>query len=151
MRRLLKFKCDKDRYEILVKYDLEIKSGARDTVTLESTERPSVLLLEAFEKMTTHLIAIAELPEDWLHDLTVIGLSRTIAENGTGLVITGLRELDHQDAPLVINSPHTTSFSVQCTLDFTELERMVLRYVDGEERAQRTLHFAASAPAVATV
>lgn len=63
-----------------------------------------------------------------------------ITENGSGLVITGLRELEHQDAPLCINSPHTTAFSEQCTLDLKELERLVLRYLDGDERAQLQLH-----------
>lgn len=27
MRRLLKFKCDKDRAEVLIKYDVERKAG----------------------------------------------------------------------------------------------------------------------------
>lgn len=140
MRRLLKFKCDKDRCEILVKYDVDRKGGGRDVVTLESSDKPSLLLIKQFELMAYHLVVIAELPEDWLEELTVIGVTRTIGENGTGLVITGLRTLEHQDAPLVLNSPHTTAFSEQCTLDLRELERLVLLYVDGDERAQLQLH-----------
>jgi hypothetical protein len=150
MRRLLKFKCDKEAVDILVKYDTEVKGAGWDIVTLEGCEKPSLALVTQLRAMVGHLIAIAELPADWLDDLTVIGVTRTIGENGTGLVLTGLRELAHQDAPLCINSPHTTSFSMQCTLDLAELERLVLRYVDGQERAQRQLHFAA-APAVAMI
>jgi hypothetical protein len=144
MRRLLKFKCDKERLEVLVKYDVTVKDGGRDTVTLESNEKPSVALIAQLGVMATHLIAIAELPKEWFGDLIIIGVTRTIVED-TGLVITGLRELVHQDAPLVINSPHTTSFSNQCSLDLQELERLVLCYVDGEERAQKQLQFAPAA------
>jgi hypothetical protein len=138
MRRLLKFKCDKDRCEVLVKYDITAKGGGVDTITLEGNERPSVALIAQLSRMAQHLVAIAELPKDWQDELTIIGVTRTIGE-GTGLVITGLRELVHQDAPLCINSPHTTEFSVQCREDLLELERLVLRYVDGDERAQLTL------------
>jgi hypothetical protein len=141
MRRLLKFKCNKERLEVLVRYDVEAKGGGKDIVTLESNEKPSTALITQLQVMATHLIAIAELPENWLTDLTIIGITRTITEDGSGLVITGLRELAHQEAPLVLNSPHTLSFGMQCTLDLAELERLVLRYVDGEERSQRVLHF----------
>ena len=89
--------------------------------------------------MAAHLIAIAELPDGWLKDLTIIGVTRTITEKGSGLVITGLRELAHQEAPLVLNSPHTLSFGMQCTIDLAELERLVLKYADGEERQQLKL------------
>ena len=94
--------------------------------------------------MATHLIEIAELPEGWLKDLTIIGITRTITDESQGLVITGLRELKNQDAPLVLNSPHA-GFGVQCMLDFAELERLVMKYVDGEEREQRTLPFRTAA------
>jgi hypothetical protein len=139
MRRLLKFKCDRDRVEVLVKYDVKRKDGGLDVITLESTEKPSAALINQFGRMAKHLVAIAELPADWIDELTIIGITRTIGDDGTGLVITGLRELEHQDAPLCINSPHTTSFGAQCTLDLVELERLALSYVDGGERAQLEL------------
>ena len=150
MRRLLKFKADKERCEILVRYDIEVKGGGKDIVTLESNEKPSTALIVQLGVMATHLISIAELPESWLKDLTIISVTRTFSEDSIGLVITGLRALAHQDVPLVLNSPYTTSFDVQCQLDLTELERLVLRYVDGEERAQKTLAFGA-APAAHAV
>ncbi len=64
MRRLLKFKADQDSIEILVRYDIEAKSG-RDIVTLESNEKPSSALCVQLGIMATHLVAIAELPESW--------------------------------------------------------------------------------------
>ena len=96
MRRLLKFKCDKERREVLVRYDVDRKGGGRDTITLESNEKPSVALTVQLGVIATHLIAIAELPSDWIEEFTIIGVTRTITENGTGLVITGLHELEHQ-------------------------------------------------------
>ena len=58
MRRLLKFKCDKDRSEVRIKYDVDRKGGGRDTITLESNEKPSLAFVAALQHMGLHLVAI---------------------------------------------------------------------------------------------
>ncbi len=149
-RRLLKFKANSDRTEILVKYEID-KNGAVDIVTLESTEKPAKALFDALQAMDKHMGEIAELPADW--KLTILGVTVTNTNDVQGLVITATRELENSNAPLCLNTPHFTRqpysegddsgagiFSFRCAQALDRLEKLVFAYVDGD-REQRVLNF----------
>lgn len=141
MKRLLKFRYSPDD-GVLVKYERPVKGQAGfETITLESAEKPLVELRDQLQGMAKHLIKIAELPEDW--KLEIRSLTITHGEE-TGLVITGLRELVHQNAPLCINSPHCTELAQPCREDLEKLADLVWKYVAGE-REQLELDFTPAA------
>lgn len=140
MRRLLKFKNGKDG--VLVKYETVEKGVVGDTITLETEDLPLVTLKDALQAMVPDLLAICELSSVPDKDLEVTGITLTYNdETGNGIVLTGLRKLKKIDAPLVLNSPHTTEYSVRCQVHIEELEREVFSFVDGA-REQLKLDFA---------
>jgi hypothetical protein len=160
MKRLLKFRYSPDE-GVLIKYEKSIKgSGAFETITVESAEKPQKDLQAALQAMAAHLCAIAELPADWAEDLEIRGVTCTWTDGIRGLVITGLRKLEHSNAPLVLNSPHFTEapyaedgddtvsvYDDGCGEDLETLDRLVFGYVDGA-REQLRLELEAAPSAV---
>lgn len=133
MRTLLKFKTSDEG--CLVRYEQSRDGGEPDTITLESMDGPATALTGALKAMAAHLLAICEMPATMEKDVTIIGVTITHnEETGRGIVITGLRKLKKIDAPLVLNSPHTTEIGYQCNDSLNELERQVFAYVDGARR-----------------
>jgi len=162
MRHLLKFKTDSARNEFLVKWEADTKTGMQETFTMESTERPTKKVLDALEMMGPHLCEIAELPDGWLEDMTILGVTITRNEGVQGLVITATRELEESNAPLVLNSPHFTDsayseggdgngksiYSDECADAIAELEKLAFDYIDGKEREQQQLELTEKPTAV---
>jgi hypothetical protein len=163
MRRLLKFKTGSSRTEVLAQYEIDRGNpdDGMDKITLESSEMPSMAVIGALQAMARHMVDIAELPADWLDDLTIIGVTVTHTNDVQGLVITATRKLENSNAPLVLNTPHFTRcsynedpvddkgiFSGDCGDDLDALEKLVFAYVDGGERTQLTLQFTREPAAV---
>jgi hypothetical protein len=141
MRKLLKFKWSAEG--CLVRYEQERDKGLPDTYTLESGDGPNTALKDALKAMAEHLLAICEMPATMAEAVTIIGVTIThTEENGRGVVITGTRKLKKIDAPMVLNSPHTTEYGYQCADALNELEKQVFAYVDGA-RQQLVLPFPA--------
>jgi hypothetical protein len=139
MRTLLKFKTSDEG--CLVKYEQSRDGGEPDTITLESMDGPAAGLMAALKGMAVHLLSICEMPMAMEKDITIIGVTITHnEETGRGIVITGLRKLKRSDAPLVLNSPHTTDFNHLCAESLEELEKQAFAYVDGT-RQQFVLPF----------
>jgi hypothetical protein len=143
MKRLLKFKLDDDG--VLVKYELVDQESVRETLTVESQDRPRAELREALKAMAEHLCTIAELPPTWAKDIEIRGVTCTHTNDIRGLVITGLRKLAGSNAPLVLNTPHFTEapytedadsdvgiYTAACGLALDLIELEVWRYLDGE-------------------
>ncbi len=161
MRRLLKFKYSEKDREVLVKYEIDGKASMPEIITLESHERPTPAVTLRLDAMAAHLVEIAELPEDWLDELTILGVTITHTDGVKGVVITATRALEESNAPLVLNSPHFTEteysetggngksiFSTECAEALKKLEKLVFAYVDGEEREQLKLELTEAPTAV---
>lgn len=162
-KSLVKYKYKAKTSETLVKYTVERdEEGTLDTVTVETHDLPRPELKEALEAMADHMVDMIEAPHDWRNEITVLSVTVTSSNDVQGLVITGMRELENSNAPLVINTPHFTRepyneeddsdvgiFSFECADALDELERLVIRFVEGE-RAQQELDFSADGVAVGT-
>lgn len=146
-RELLKLKI-KDG-EVFLKYQVT-GSGFPETITIESAEPPKTELKDALQLMAEHAIEMCELPPEWLADMTVRSVTITRGDVD-GLVITTLRDLEGSQAPMVINTPHFTRdgrdenqelgiYSFRCGKDLDQLEKLAMRYVDGE-RQQKEFSF----------
>lgn len=139
MRKLLKLKTGDEG--CLVKYEQSRDSGEPDIITLESIDGPNSELKAALKAMAAHLLEICEMPGTMTKDVTIIGVTLTYKEETSrGVVITGLRKLKKIDAPLVLNSPHSSEYSHRCADALDELEEQVFAYVDGS-RQQLVLEF----------
>ena len=137
MRRLLKFSYSPKDSEVAVRYEVDTPDGRIETHSLEAAEEPAPALVAALALIAPHVCALCEFPPEWAAQLTVRGVTIKRGES-KGLTITALRKLKGLMTPLVVNTPFTTEFGLECDMALEELERLALGYVDGE-RAQGTL------------
>ncbi|MFP4066236.1 MAG: hypothetical protein ACLFS5_01925 [Spirochaetaceae bacterium] len=158
VRELVKLKY-KEGEGVFVEYTVDRNdNSARDTMTLKTNDAPRRELADALQAMAPHLVEMIEAPREWLASITVRSVTVTHTNDVQGLVITGLRELENSNAPLVINTPHFTResynegggddigiFTSACANALDELETLALRFVDGD-RAQQELDFADGTP-----
>lgn len=129
MRRLVKIHSGSEM--TLVKYTKVEDKGGSENVTLESADPPLKGLLKALDAMGNHLVEACELPEDWLEDIDVRGVSVTWKDEVPGIVISAIRKLQHSNSQLNI---HTPPFEPKgaCKEALTALTREALAYVDGK-------------------
>lgn len=156
-RRLLKFKYGSGSSDkkVLIKFEVE-NSGDYDTFTFESNDDAHPDLRSALKNLAPHLLENCEVEDNRL-PVNVLGVTCTYKtmESGLirGLVITGARDLEDSNSPLVLNSPHKTDFHYsetdesgigllkpKCLELLDDLIREVFAYLDGK-RAQAELDF----------
>lgn len=153
-RRICKVKIGKDEYEremVTVKLEEPDQAGGFTQHLIECRDAPHPDLRKALQAMADHLKTNAEFPGDWI--VTIISVTVTHTNGVQGLVITGKRDLERCNAPLIVNTPHYTRepynedddsdmgiFSSSCGDDLDTLEKETLAYVDGK-RAQGQLNF----------
>ena len=152
MNRLLKLRYSPED-GVIVKYEkVSGDDGPAETITLESAERPRQALKDALKVMAEHLCTIAELPSTWAEKTEIRGATLTWTQDIRGVVITGLRTLKGSNAPLVLNSPHSTEspynegeddigvYNGDCGEALDELESQAMAYVSGDrEQLQLSL------------
>jgi hypothetical protein len=147
-RRVCKVKIGKDdigREVVTIKLEEPDRAGGFTAHTIECKDPPHPDLRKALAAMADHLVTHCEFPSTWVHDIGVIGCTITHTNEVQGLVITGRRELENCNAPLIINTPHYTRepynedddsdmaiFSGSCGDDLDILEHETLAYVDGK-------------------
>ena len=141
MDQILKFSYSEKSGDVVVKRHIPLK-GAFDTVTIESTDEPSLELKDALQALAPYVCTLCEFPAEWADDITVRGVT-VKPEDGkdSGLTITALRRLKHSDTPLVINTPFGMASGV-LSLALDQLCEKALAYAKGGMRAQ--LSFAAA-------
>ena len=137
MKHLLKLSYAPKDHQVKIKYTQTTPDGRVETVTLESAEEPRAELVAALDAMAPYVVALGELPAEWLDALTVRGVTINRGE-AVGLTITALRKLEHLMTPLVLNTPYTTEFGEACEMALDTLEEQALAYAEGD-RAQAEL------------
>lgn len=153
-KRLCKVKIGKDdldRIIVTVKIEVPSQNGDMESVVLESKDLPHPDLVSALDAMAEHLLVHAEFPSTWLEQVKIISYTVTHTNEVQGLVITGKKELENCNAPLIINTPHFTResyneeddsdigiFSFECGQHLDVLEREAIAYFEGK-RAQLEL------------
>jgi len=127
-------------------------SGEPDEHVLRSNERPLQSFIDALLGLRQAIVEEAELPEEWVEEITPIGLSLTHYTDGRmGAVISGKRKLQNSNSPLVINTPHkpdeapnesapTPTLSPVAVAAIDEVLQEAVKYIQGE-RAQQSLPF----------
>jgi hypothetical protein len=153
-RRLCKIKIGSDdvgREIVTVKLEEPDMNSDYTMHLIECKEPAHSDLRNALRDMGQYLKEHAEFPSTWIVD--VISCTVTHTNEVQGLVITGRRDLQRCNAPLIINTPHYTRepynegddsdmgiFSSECGDALDTLEQEALAYVDGK-RAQGVLDF----------
>jgi len=151
-RRICKIKIGKDDFEretVTVKLEEPDQSGGFTSHLIECKDAPHPDLRDALQAMGEYLKEHAEFPSTWV--VSVIGVTVTHTNEVQGVVITGRRDLENCNAPLIINTPHYTResynedddsdkgiFSSSCGDALDLLEREAIAYIDGK-RAQGDL------------
>lgn len=145
-RKIHSFKYNKATGEIAIDYENE-RNGVSDILSIKTKDAPRKALTDSLQAMAKHLVAICELPESWLPSISVRGIRCTYKKGIQGLVIRATRELEHANAPMAINSPHTTeelipesdeevssknTFSAHCLDDLDDLTSRIFEYIDGD-------------------
>lgn len=155
-RRLCKIKIGKNEFErevVTIKMEEPDRNGEFTAHLIECKDTPHPDLRAALAAMAEHLISNAEFPSTWEPQIDVISVTITHTNNVQGIVITGKKELENCNAPLIVNTPHYTRepyneddesdkgiFSTACGFAIDALEKEVIAYVDGK-RAQQELDF----------
>jgi hypothetical protein len=158
-RRLLKFKyggshSEEDSKKTFVKFEKERDDGSFDLFTFECDDEVHPDLTKALQAMKPHLLENCELPDDRLVDVKSITCTYKAMDVGEvrGLVISGVRQLQNSNAPMVLTMPHKTDqpytedgddricLSSACLDDLDRLSEEVFAYVDGK-RAQLEMDF----------
>ena len=158
-RRLLKFKygsgSEEEFKKCLVKFETLRGDGEYDVFTFECDDEPHPDLKKKLEAMIPFLLENCEFEADPAHKITVKSITCTHKAMDSfdvhGLVISGLRELKHCNAPMNLTSPHKTDraysdedegydnlLSSACLNALDELVVEIFAYVDGK-RAQLEL------------
>lgn len=75
---------------------------------LKSFDQPSPKFRAVFTNFASIVVQFLELPESWLTELRVTGLSTNEEEGDgrAGLVITSVKNVEGANSPLVLNTPH---------------------------------------------
>jgi hypothetical protein len=105
-----KIKRSKDG-EVVLRWKTE--AGKDSTVhELTSFDNPEPEFTAALQAFVPEVLALLELPSDYGKGMTVIGVSLSHNDDqGTGIVVTCLKELTGANAPLVLNTPHLPEMS----------------------------------------
>lgn len=154
-RRICKVKIGKDDYDrevVTIKIEEPDQTGGYTSHTIECKDAPHPDLRNALQDMSQHLKEHAEFPSTWI--VSIISATVTHTNEVQGLVLTGRRDLENCNAPLIVNTPHYTResynedddsdigiFSESCGEALDALEKEALAYVDGK-RQQAELDFA---------
>ena len=121
-----------------------------DKHSLDCRQAPKQEFVNALTALVPSVVAICELPDDYVVGIEIRGVSFSWAKDIMGATITALKTLNDSDAPLVLNSPHKPSEPYSETGDnrnclsaatVVALEEVLMeaeRYVEGE-RAQGSL------------
>lgn len=157
-RRILKFKYgsrgEDEAKKVFVKFEKLRGDGTFDVYTFECDDEAHPDLSKALQTMKPHLIENCELPDDRMIEVKSITRTYKDMEVGEvrGLVISGVRQLQNSDAPMVVTMPHKTDqpytedgddsicLTSQCMDDLDALEVEIFAYVDGK-RAQLEMDF----------
>lgn len=145
-RRICKIKIGKDdneRETVTVKMEEPDHCGGYTSHLIECRDSPHSDLRSALHAMAEFLLVHCEFPTTWA--VSVISCTITHTNEVQGLVITGRRDLENCNAPLIINTPHYTRepyneddesdngiFSGSCGDAIDILEKEALAFVDGK-------------------
>lgn len=106
-----KIKLEKDGKVKLEFFEEKQNGGDPDEHTFVSSDRPNPSFPNSMLRLRKAVCEICELPttDDFIRSIEVRGLSISHSErDGMGITITALRNLEHSDCPLVLNTPHKT-------------------------------------------
>jgi len=147
-RRICKVKIGKDdcdREVVTIKLEEPDQSGGYTAHLIECKDPPHSDLRNALQEMGQYLKEHAEFPSTWI--VSVISVTVTHTNEVQGLVITGRRDLEKSNAPLIINTPHYTResyneddesdmgiFSSSCGDALDALEKEAMLFVDGKRQ-----------------
>lgn len=89
----------------------ETTKNGFDEHSLVCCDLPRPELVEALDKLRTHVAEILELPAQYLADASVtsVSLSYSGDDGVMGATITTLKPLANSNAPFVLNTPHKTA------------------------------------------
>jgi len=100
------------------------------------------------QKMAHHIVQICELPEDDVNKIEARSVSLSYGEDGSGVVISGIKELESNVSPMCLNTPYKPEnapegmeeCAMSCALqdDIEKLCEEAFRYINGD-RAQQNL------------
>ena len=119
-----------------------------DGHALTSADPPRPELIEYMKKMGKHIVGICEMQESDINKVEAHSISMSYGEDGSGIVISGIKELEHNASPLCINTPYKPEFgpegmeecgmSAELQEDMDKLFDEAFRYINGD-RAQQNL------------
>ena len=119
-----------------------------DNHTLTCADPPRPELLNCMQKMSKHIVEICEFPETDVNKIEARSISISYGEEGSGLVISGVKDLENNASPMCINTPYKPEFapdgmehcamSAELQDDLVELCEEGMRYINGD-RAQQNL------------
>jgi len=125
--------------------------GEPDEYLLKCGDTPTPEFKAAWEALASAIVREAELPVEMAATITPIGLSVSYyADDRWGACMSGLRALNHSNAPLVINTPHKPAEPTEGNPDdacvlwessiraISDVLSRAKEYVEGE-RAQQPL------------
>jgi len=149
MKKLAKFHYNENEGKVVIKIVDRRQDDKTDVTVYESNDRPLPVLERKLQEMKRHLMDFCELPEEWEDDITVLAVSAKYAGNGSlGVTISGKRDLEGSNRPLVINSPYFHEeqdeediegaelgiFGPELKDAFKELERLAFDFINGSRQ-----------------
>lgn len=81
-----------------------------DGHALTSADPPRPELIEYMKKMGKHIVGICEMQKSDINKVEARSISLSYGEDGSGVVISGIKELEHNTSPLCINTPYKPEF-----------------------------------------
>ena len=145
--RMLKIKI-KGKFVTLQWEQYQETTSNWDNHTLMCADPPRPELYTCMQKMAPHIVQICELPEDDANKIEARSVSLSYGEDGSGVVISGIKELESNVSPMCLNTPYKPEnapegmeeCAMSCALqdDIEKLCEEAFRYINGD-RAQQNL------------
>lgn len=106
-----------------------------DEKYIGSHQAPRPELFSQMESLKLYVQAYLDIPDEWLIDIDITGVTMGYGEDGRMATVTALRTLSNKKV-FVMNTPH--DYVTGCMERFEDLEAEAKLYVEGK-RAQRDL------------
>ena len=145
--RMLKIKA-KGKFITLQWEQYQKSTSNWDEHALTSADPPRPELLDCMKKMNQHIVDICEMQKSDINKVEARSISLSYGEDGSGVVISGIKELEHNTSPLCINTPYKPEFgpegmeecgmSAELQEDIGNLCDEAFKYINGD-RAQQNL------------
>lgn len=145
--RMLKIKV-KGKFITLQWEQYQKSTSNWDEHALTSADPPRPELLDCMKKMNQHIVDICEMQASDINKVEAHSISLTYGEEGSGIVISGIKELQNNVSPLCINTPYKAEFgpegmeecgmSAELLEDIDKLCHEAFLYINGD-RAQQSL------------